>query len=127
MRSQIFRYLNSKYLRSVSLQGASRHVGIDVTWQLSFDHVEQRNRLSANLLRLWAYFGSQDLWFELLRHSDSKDPDWIRELAEDELSFHGAVRVLSDHGLVEVDTSSQELIESRGYTVGCSQTPQQFN
>ena len=90
------------------------------TWQLSFDHVEQRNRLSAKLLRLWAYFDSQDLWFELLRHSDSKDPDWIRELAKDELSFHGAVRVLSDHGLVEVDTSSQELIESRGYSIhGC--------
>jgi tetratricopeptide (TPR) repeat protein len=90
------------------------------TWQLSFDHVKQRNELSAKLLRLWAYFDNQDLWFELLRHGDSEDPDWIRELAEDELSFHGAVRVLSDHGLVEVDTSSQEWIESRGYSIhGC--------
>jgi tetratricopeptide (TPR) repeat protein len=90
------------------------------TWQVSFDHVEQRNGLSAKLLRLWAYFDNHDLWFELLRHGDSEDPDWIRELTEDELSFHGAVRVLSDHGLVEVDTSSQEWIESRGYSIhGC--------
>jgi tetratricopeptide (TPR) repeat protein len=90
------------------------------TWQLSFDHVEQRNGLSAKLLRLWAYFDNQDLWLELLRHGDSKDPDWIRELAKDDLSFHDAVRVLSDHGLVEVDMSSQELTESRGYSIhGC--------
>ncbi|KAN0072988.1 HET domain containing protein [Elaphomyces granulatus] len=90
------------------------------TWQLSFDHVKQRNELSAKLLRLWAYFDNQDIWFELLQHGDSEDPDWIHELTEDELSFNGAVRVLSDHGLVEVDMSSQEQIESRGYSIhGC--------
>src|ERR1700684_4647630 len=87
------------------------------TWQLSFDHVKQRNELSARLLRLWAYFDNQDIWFELLRHGNSKDPKWIHELTKDELSFNGAVRVLSDHGLVEVDMSSQERIASRGYSI----------
>ncbi|RDW69390.1 hypothetical protein BP6252_08410 [Coleophoma cylindrospora] len=86
------------------------------TWQVSYNQVEKRNSLSAKLLHLWAYFDSQDLWFELLQHSNSADPRWLQELVEDELSFHDAVRVLCDHGLVEVDTSSQELIESRGYT-----------
>ncbi len=90
------------------------------TWQLSFDHVKRRNELSAKLLRLWAYFDNQDVWFELLQHGDSEDPEWIRELTKDELSFNEAVRVLSDHGLVEVDMSSQERIESRGYSIhGC--------
>jgi len=90
------------------------------TWQLSFDHVEQQNALSAKLLRLWAYFDNQDLWFELLQHCDSTHPDWIRELVRDELSFHNAVRVLSNHGLVEVDKSSLERIESGGYSIhGC--------
>jgi tetratricopeptide (TPR) repeat protein len=90
------------------------------TWQISFDYVEQQNPLSANLLRLWAYFDNQDLWFELLRHGDSEDPEWIRELTLDELSFHDAVRVLSNHGLVEVATSSEEWIQSRGYSIhGC--------
>ncbi|KAN0067119.1 HET domain containing protein [Elaphomyces granulatus] len=90
------------------------------TWQLSFDQVKQRNELSAKLLQLWAYFDNQDLWFELLRHCNGEDPDWIHELTEDELAFNRAVRVLSDHGLVEVDMSSQELIESRGYSIhGC--------
>ena len=90
------------------------------TWQISFNRVEQRNELSAKLLRLWAYFDNQDLWFELLAHADLYDPEWVRELTKDELSFHSAIRVLSDHGLVEVDSSSQERIESRGYSIhGC--------
>ncbi|KAN0068322.1 HET domain containing protein [Elaphomyces granulatus] len=90
------------------------------TWQLSFDHVKRRNGLSAKLLQLWAYFDNQDVWFELLQHGDLEDPEWIRELTKDELSFNEAVRVLSNHGLVEVDMSSQERIESRGYSIhGC--------
>jgi tetratricopeptide (TPR) repeat protein len=87
------------------------------TWQISFDHIEQQNPLSAKLLRLWAYFDNQDLWFELLRHSSSEDPEWIQELTADELSFHDAVRVLSNHGLVEVATSSVDSIESKGYSI----------
>ncbi|KFY31766.1 hypothetical protein V493_00848 [Pseudogymnoascus sp. VKM F-4281 (FW-2241)] len=90
------------------------------TWQISFNHAKQQNDLSAKLLCFWAYFDSQDLWLELLQHSDLNDPDWVRELTKDEVSFHQAVRVLSSHGLVEVDTSSQGLIESRGYSIhGC--------
>jgi tetratricopeptide (TPR) repeat protein len=90
------------------------------TWQISFEHVERRNPLSAQLLRLWAYFDNQDLWFELLQHRRFENPHWIRELVEDELSFHGAMRILSDHGLVEVDKSQQELLESQGYSIhGC--------
>ncbi|KAH6714009.1 hypothetical protein BKA61DRAFT_656555 [Leptodontidium sp. MPI-SDFR-AT-0119] len=90
------------------------------TWQISFDNIKPRNPLSANLFRLWAYFDNQDLWFELLRHGDSDDPEWLRELTKDELSFDSAVRVLSNHGLVEVATSSQESTESKGYSIhGC--------
>ncbi len=90
------------------------------TWQISFKRIEQRNTLSAQLLRLWAYFDNQDVWFELLQHSDIEDPNWIQELIEDELSFYGAMRVLSDHGLVEVEKPLLELVESQGYSIhGC--------
>ncbi|KAH6703052.1 kinesin light chain [Leptodontidium sp. MPI-SDFR-AT-0119] len=77
------------------------------TWQISFDYVKQQNDLSAKLLCFWAYFDSRDLWLELLQHSDSNDPDWVRALTKDEVGFHQAVRILTSHGLVEVDTSSQ--------------------
>ncbi|RYP59310.1 hypothetical protein DL770_010237 [Monosporascus sp. CRB-9-2] len=84
------------------------------TWQLSFEHIKRRNEYSAELLRLWAYFDNQDIWLELIQHSDSKDPAWIREIAEDEISFNSTIRVLSDYGLVEANTASGEQIESRG-------------
>ncbi|KAH9205396.1 hypothetical protein DL95DRAFT_239676, partial [Leptodontidium sp. 2 PMI_412] len=38
-------------------------------------------------------------------------------LTKDEISFYQAIRVLSSHGLVEVDTSSQGLVESQGYSI----------
>jgi tetratricopeptide (TPR) repeat protein len=98
------------------------------SWQISFARVKQRNKVSAKLLRLWAFFDNQDLWFELLQHGDSANPEWIRELARDKLNFNVVVRVLCDHGLVEADYSrneheksgSQHQIESRGYNMhGC--------
>ncbi|RYO80968.1 hypothetical protein DL762_007374 [Monosporascus cannonballus] len=87
------------------------------TWQLSLEHIKRRNEYSAELLRLWAYFDNQDIWLELIQHSNSEDPAWIREVAEDELSFNSTVRVLSDYGLVEVNTASGEQTESRGYSI----------
>ena len=86
------------------------------TWQLSLDHIREQNELSAKLLRLWAYFDNQDLWFELLQEGRKGGPEWLCEVTEDELSFNQAVRVLCDHGLVEVDKSSKESgAESEGY------------
>ncbi|RFU30805.1 hypothetical protein B7463_g5540, partial [Scytalidium lignicola] len=90
------------------------------TWQLSFDHIKKRNQLSAKLLQFWAYFSNEDIWFELFQHSDQEDPEWIRELSQDEFSFHETVQVLNDHGLIEMNTSSQERNESAGYSIhGC--------
>ncbi|KAH8592628.1 hypothetical protein B0O99DRAFT_689484 [Bisporella sp. PMI_857] len=90
------------------------------TWQISFYRLEQQNRLSAELLRFWAYFNNQDIWLELLQHNSSSDPKWLQDLTKDELSFHGAMRVLSNYGLVEEHVSSQQLVESRGYSIhGC--------
>jgi hypothetical protein len=90
------------------------------TWQISYDRVQQRNETSAKLLRLWAYLDNQDVWFEFLQHTNEHDPEWIREITENEISFNAAVRVLCDHGLVDVDQSPIELTESRGYSMhGC--------
>ncbi|KAL9131006.1 MAG: hypothetical protein Q9217_000948 [Psora testacea] len=86
------------------------------TWQLSFDHIRQQNELSAQLLQLWAYFDNQDLWFELLGELGPCGSKWLLQLTVDELSFNQAVRVLCDHGLVEVDRSSEASeVELKGY------------
>ncbi|KAF2740297.1 hypothetical protein EJ04DRAFT_396789, partial [Polyplosphaeria fusca] len=41
-------------------------------------------------------------------------------MTKDELTFHAAVRVLADYGLVEADPPLQAQVESRGYSMhGC--------
>ncbi|KAF2469609.1 tetratricopeptide repeat domain-containing protein, partial [Lindgomyces ingoldianus] len=85
------------------------------TWQLSLDHIILQNKHSAMLLRLWAYFDNQDLWFELLQEGRSSGPEWLYQITEDELSFTDTMRVLCDYGLVEVDKSSRNEVELKGY------------
>lgn len=78
------------------------------TWQITFDRIKQRNAASAKLLKLWAYFDRQDVWFELLRHIKSADDEWIQRLTEDELNFNEAVALLCSFGLADVDRSLQQ-------------------
>jgi len=89
------------------------------TWSISYTKVEQQNAKSAMLLRLWAYFDNEDLWFELLREGYHTGPPLFRELMDDILGFHEAVRVLCDYGLAEADTSRGERngTESHGYSM----------
>ena len=91
------------------------------TWDISYAQVERQNTTSARLLRLWAYFGHEDLWFELLLRGRPSGPQWFRELTRDLLGFTEAVRVLCDYGLVEADTvSNKRGTGSRGYGMhGC--------
>ncbi|KAF8850968.1 TPR-like protein [Acephala macrosclerotiorum] len=87
------------------------------TWQLSLDQIERRNELSAKLLKLWAYFDREDVWFELLQRGCSTGYDWIQQLTEDELSFNEAIRLLCSYGLVNPNKCSDEHVESRGYSM----------
>jgi tetratricopeptide (TPR) repeat protein len=87
------------------------------TWQITFDQIEQRNAAAAKLLKLWAYFNRQDVWFELLRHANSEDDEWIQKLTKDELSFNEAVALLCNFGLVDVDRSLQQQFGYSGYSV----------
>jgi len=91
------------------------------TWGLSFSQVQKQNATSAMLLRLWAYFDHEDLWFELLREGRSSGPAWLQELMTDPLEFDKTMRVLCEYGLADADTTAWERgTESRGYsTHGC--------
>ncbi|KZL83407.1 kinesin light chain 1, partial [Colletotrichum incanum] len=91
------------------------------TWGVSFNHVQQQSRGAAMLLRLWAYFDNEDLWYELLQEGGSEGPVWLQDITEDTLSFNATMRLLCEHGLVEADPTSNETGgESPGYSVhGC--------
>ena len=87
------------------------------TWQITFDWIQQQNLASASLLKLWAYFDRQDVWFELLRHANSADDRWIQELTKDELNFNEAIALLCSFGLVDPDGALQQQFGSGGYSV----------
>ncbi|CRK14677.1 hypothetical protein BN1708_011202 [Verticillium longisporum] len=91
------------------------------TWNISYDSIRQRSESAAMLLRLWAFFGNEDLWFELLRQGREDGPKWLQDLTESRLVFDESMRVLCSHGLVEAhSTTVQPGPESNGYSVhGC--------
>ncbi|PQE17740.1 hypothetical protein CJF31_00005461 [Rutstroemia sp. NJR-2017a BVV2] len=90
---------------------------LHTTWQITFDRIQQQNPASAKLLKLWAYFDRQDLWFDLLRHANSVDDEWIQKLTKDELNFNEAITLLCTFGLVDPDRSPQQQVGARGYSV----------
>jgi hypothetical protein len=81
---------------------------LHTTWQITFDRIQQQNGASAKLLKLWAYFDRQDLWFDLLRYANSADNEWIRKLTKDKLNFNEAITLLCSFGLVDPDRSGLE-------------------
>ncbi|KAK7973201.1 hypothetical protein PG988_007335 [Apiospora saccharicola] len=86
------------------------------TWQLSYDQLRRHNPLAGHLLRWWAYFDNEDIWFELLQADEDDRPAWVYEL-NDELSFNDAMGTLHDYGLVDQHTGTPGLTESRGYSI----------
>ncbi|OAL46248.1 HET-domain-containing protein [Pyrenochaeta sp. DS3sAY3a] len=85
------------------------------TWQVTFDFIQKENAASAQLLKLWAYFDKQDVWFGLLQEARSADDEWIQKLAEDELNFNEAIRLLCEYGLVHAEPSLGQSSWSAGY------------
>ncbi|KAH7150509.1 P-loop containing nucleoside triphosphate hydrolase protein [Dactylonectria estremocensis] len=86
------------------------------TWDMSYSQIERKNPAAAMLLKLWAYLNKDDLWYELLRYEDDEVPTWFADMVQDRISFNEVMRVLCDHGLVEV-ASSERAAESQGYSV----------
>ncbi|KAJ5491643.1 Disease resistance protein [Penicillium diatomitis] len=91
------------------------------TWNLSYLYIQQQSPNAATLLRQWAYFASEDLWYELLKASGPETPEWLGALTKDELTFDKSLRILCSHGLVDADpVSPLQRGKSRGYSVhGC--------
>ncbi|KAK6709714.1 hypothetical protein SNK04_010661 [Fusarium graminearum] len=90
------------------------------TWNISYQNVEKRNKSSAMLLRLWAYFDHDDLWYELLCGADESAPPWLQALT-DKITFTESMRLLCDHGLVDTNTVTRKSeVGSPSYSVhGC--------
>src|ERR1051326_5355311 len=55
----------SKLLQTSPRLSSYEDRSLYTTWQITFDRIKQHNGASAKLLKLWAYFGREDVWFEL--------------------------------------------------------------
>jgi tetratricopeptide (TPR) repeat protein len=77
------------------------------TWTISYQAIQQRDKMAANLLLLWACLDNKDLWFELLvpayrrLRTEECIPEWFRAVASSKLTFTRTVKLLLGYSLVE--------------------------
>ncbi|PQE09025.1 Kinesin light chain protein [Rutstroemia sp. NJR-2017a BBW] len=86
------------------------------TWTISYETIRETNKAAANLLLLWAFLDCKDLWYGLFTTAceasetvTSSLLEWIGGIANDELQFTKAMRLLWNYSLVE------RVSESRSY------------
>ena len=91
---------------------------IYTTWNSSLDYIKLQSEIAAKLLRLWAYFGTQDVWLELLQECQRDGPEWFRKLTRNRPGFEKEANILSNCGLVrEHDMRRNDKDEPQGYSM----------
>ncbi|KAK4890353.1 hypothetical protein LTR49_028740 [Elasticomyces elasticus] len=86
------------------------------TWKISYEQVSWQSKAAASLLKLWAFFSPDDVWYGLIASAleigdEVETPAWLTDLATDDLEFADAVGLLTAYSLVEGKA------ENAGYTM----------
>ncbi|KAF7511844.1 hypothetical protein GJ744_003077 [Endocarpon pusillum] len=79
------------------------------TWSLSLDQVRARDADTAELMRLLAYFGPQDIRYELFQRAADHGLPWLSALTENKRRFHRALALLHEYSLIEVSATGYSL------------------
>jgi tetratricopeptide (TPR) repeat protein len=85
---------------------------VATTWTVSFKAIEAQNKNAANLLRLWAFVDGRDLWHGLLQAAidiDEEWPEWLCDIASNEVRYLDAVRLLLRYSMIESRESMEEV------------------
>ena len=83
---------------------------IGTTWTISFKAIEASSKNAANLLLLWAFVDNKDLWHGLLQavaEAGEQWPEWLYEMACNEVRFLDAARLLLRYSMIETQESVQ--------------------
>ncbi|KAL4967483.1 P-loop containing nucleoside triphosphate hydrolase protein, partial [Aspergillus stella-maris] len=73
------------------------------TWDLSYSRIQKIDPDAAELLKLLAYFSNQSLWHGLFSAGlTSTSPQWLHNVADDDISFDSVMKTLMDHCFLEV-------------------------
>ncbi|KAI9676685.1 MAG: hypothetical protein M1829_003004 [Trizodia sp. TS-e1964] len=78
------------------------------TWTISFNMIREQDKETSNLLLLWSFLDSKDLWFEMFTAACSASGEaaaeisrWIEDLANSRLKFTQSMELLRSYSLVE--------------------------
>jgi tetratricopeptide (TPR) repeat protein len=84
------------------------------TWTISYYAIREKNEDTANLLLLWSFLDNKDLWYGLFARACKYDwraakmlTKWIGKVANSEIQFTGAMRLLRNYSLVEEITGTK--------------------
>jgi tetratricopeptide (TPR) repeat protein len=83
------------------------------TWTISYQTIREQHEDTTNLLLLWSFLNNKDLWYGLFKAAYKRGPittrtisKWIGEVANSEIQFTGAMRLLRNYSLVEEITGT---------------------
>ena len=81
------------------------------TWTISAESVERQNPDAFALLKYFAYFSNQDVWYELVAAAKGQDacPDWLLRVTATRLRFERTMQTLVRHSLIDVIPGSFRL------------------
>ena len=82
------------------------------TWMVSADSVAQQDPDALALLKYLAYFGNQDIWYELVaaaRQQNAACPAWMVRVTANRICFDRTIQKLVRHSLVDVIPGSYHL------------------
>jgi tetratricopeptide (TPR) repeat protein len=76
------------------------------TWVISYKQIASESEGAANLLKLWGFLDHKDLWYSLISpvlHCSPglEVPRWLSKLAEHEIQFDRALRILRRYSLID--------------------------
>jgi tetratricopeptide (TPR) repeat protein len=84
------------------------------TWTISYHAIREKHEHTANMLLLWSFLDNKDLWYGLLSKACQNDwraakmlTKWIGKVANSEIQFTGAMRLLRNYSLVEEITGTK--------------------
>ncbi|KAL9079075.1 MAG: hypothetical protein Q9157_002001 [Trypethelium eluteriae] len=82
------------------------------TWMVSYEQVKRQSEEAADLLKLWGFLNSDDVWYQLLATAaefgrDEPVSDTLFRIGESRLAYASAIKILSRYSLVDANNQSQ--------------------
>lgn len=82
---------------------------VATTWSLSFEQIEQRSHVAADLLRLCAFLHYDAIPEEIITHGASHLGSWLSLVKEDPLLFDEIIAILGAYSLIHREPNSKTL------------------